>query len=74
MVFSIADPTADALLIQRNVKWLEEQQKREKGSEKFRGSWGYPEGHGDNSNSQFAALALYERIGRAYQPAFRRGV
>jgi hypothetical protein len=60
MVFSIADPTADALLIQRNVKWLEEQQKREKGSEKFRGSWGYPEGHGDNSNSQFAVLALYE--------------
>ncbi len=60
MVFSIADPTADALLINRNVKWLEEQQKRDKTNEKFKGSWGYPEGYGDNSNSQFAVLALYE--------------
>ena len=60
MVFSIAQPTADALLINRNVRWLEEQQKRDKTAEKFKGGWGYPEGYGDNSNTQFAVLALYE--------------
>ncbi len=60
MVFSIAEPTADALLINRYVRWLEEAQKREKGNDKFKGAWGYPEGNGDNSNTQFAVLALYE--------------
>ena len=60
MVFSIADPMADALLINRNVKWLEEAAEARQDQRKFKGSWGYPEGYGDNSNSQFAVLALYE--------------
>ena len=57
MVFCAAEPTADALLINQNVRWLEEQQKR---ADKFKGAWGYPEGNGDNSNTQFAVLALYQ--------------
>ncbi len=58
MVFVRAEPQNDGLLINRNVKWLEETQVVE-GPRK--GSWSYPgEGIGDNSNSQFALLALYE--------------
>jgi hypothetical protein len=57
MVFALAEPEKDAMLIRRNVRWIEEQQKRDPG---HRGMWGYPIGNGDNSNSQFAILALYE--------------
>jgi Domain of unknown function (DUF4159) len=60
MVFAQAEPVADALLINGNVRWLEAAQKREKSAERFKGAWGYPEGNGDNSNTQFAVLALYE--------------
>ncbi|MBI2826283.1 MAG: DUF4159 domain-containing protein [Planctomycetia bacterium] len=57
MVFSLAEPKNDGLLILRNVRWIEEQQKR---GDRYGGAWGYPLGEGDNSNSQFAVLALYE--------------
>ncbi len=57
MVFCMADPKKYAGLIRRNVTWLIKTQK-EKGT-KF-GSWGYPYGDGDPSNSQFALLSLYE--------------
>jgi len=58
MVFCLAEPKRDLLLIQRNAKWLEETQIREG---PHRGGWAYPQmGNGDNSNSQFALLALYE--------------
>jgi hypothetical protein len=63
MVFCAADPKSDLLLIRRNAKWLEEHQL--KSGEKA-GAWSYPsQGGGDNSNSQFALLALYEaeRVG-----------
>jgi hypothetical protein len=57
MVFSIAEPEKDAALLRRNVQWLEESQKRDA---RNRGMWAYPLGPGDNSNSQFAILAMYE--------------
>lgn len=60
MVLSAAEPEKDAQLIARHVRWLESKQIRDGA---FKGSWTY--GHaianaGDNSNSQFAVLALYE--------------
>ena len=59
MVFCLAEPQKDLLAIARNAKWLEETQIQE-GSR--RGSWAYPglAAGGDNSNSQFALLGLYE--------------
>jgi hypothetical protein len=58
MVFAKAEPDKDKMLINRNAKWLEQVQIQE-GPRK--GAWAYPEqGNGDNSNSQFAVLALYE--------------
>jgi hypothetical protein len=59
MVFARAEPEKDRLAIDRNVKWLERTQ-IEQGPRK--GAWSYGEqgGSGDNSNSQFALLALYE--------------
>jgi hypothetical protein len=57
MVFVRAEPQKDSLLINRNVKWLEGIQIME-GQRK--GGWSYPQGSGDNSNSQFALLALHE--------------
>ncbi len=58
MVFCLAEPKRDLLLIQRNAKWLEEKQIKEGPT---RGGWSYPLGsNADNSNSQFALLALYE--------------
>jgi hypothetical protein len=57
MVFARAEPEKDSLLINRNVKWLEGVQVTD-GPRK--GSWAYPQGAGDNSNSQFALLALHE--------------
>ena len=62
MVFAEATPDRDRLLIQRNVDWLEKVQ-IQNGTNK--GAWSYPVGPGDNSNSQFALLALHEaeRVG-----------
>jgi Domain of unknown function (DUF4159) len=59
MAFCAAEPEKDALLIRRNVKWLESVQLR---GGKRKGSWGYGrgKGNGDNSNTQFALLALHE--------------
>ena len=62
MVFCKAQPQRDLLLINRNVKWLESVQITD-GLK--RGAWSYPRASGDNSNSQFALLALHEaeRVG-----------
>lgn len=57
MVFSKAEPSKDLLLIQRNVEWLE---KHQISGGPMKGAWAYPSGVGDNSNSQFALLALHE--------------
>jgi hypothetical protein len=62
MVLAEAEPKKDMLLIRRNVRWLERHQIKE-GQRK--GAWSYPGPGGDNSNSQFAILALYDaqRVG-----------
>jgi len=62
MVFCKAEPARDKLLIDANVARLVETQ-RDQGDGK--GGWSYPEGRVDNSNSQFALLALHEarRVG-----------
>lgn len=57
MVFCKATPKQDLLLISRNAKWLEAHQIPD-GPRK--GAWSYPAASGDNSNSQFALLGLYE--------------
>jgi hypothetical protein len=64
MVLCAAEPKKDLLLIKRNVRWLEGQQLRD---EDRKGTWGYgmdnlgqQRGSGDNSNTQFALLALHE--------------
>jgi len=70
MVFCMAEPEKDLLLIRRNVTYLEAQQIRDPGR-KQHGSWNYHNsasrrmGPGDNSNTQFVLLALYEaeRVG-----------
>jgi hypothetical protein len=68
MVFCAAEPKRDWILIGRNVRWLEANQIKE-GPRK--GSWSYPGPGGDNSNSQFAVLALYEAqaVGARVSPA-----
>lgn len=53
MVFCMAEPQRDQILIQRNASWFESTQLPN-------GSWSYPSGDGDNSNAQFAVLALHE--------------
>ncbi len=65
MVFCTADPKGSILQIRQNVKWLENTQIKE--GERA-GAWSYPNpgtNRGDNSNTQFAMLALYEaeRVG-----------
>jgi hypothetical protein len=63
MAFCAAEPNKDRVLIGRNVKWLEDVQLRDG---KRKGGWSYgTKGSGDNSNTQFALLALHEaeRIG-----------
>jgi Domain of unknown function (DUF4159) len=62
MVLAAAEPKKDMALIGRNVRWLEEHQIKD-GPRK--GSWSYPGPGGDNSNAQFAVLALYDaqRVG-----------
>jgi hypothetical protein len=57
MVLATAEPKRDLPKIQQHVAWLEANQKA--GARKT-GSWSYPTGDGDNSNTQFAILALYE--------------
>jgi hypothetical protein len=62
-VLCVAEPERDAALIRTQVNWLEKIQIRSGRT----GSWAYSEGRGtgDNSNAQFALLALYEadRVG-----------
>src|SRR6185295_13270554 len=68
MVFCAAEPKRDLPLIQRNVRFLESNQVK---TGERRGCWSYPSGGGgDNSNSQFALLALHEaeRAGASVQP------
>jgi len=61
MALAMLSPDADRAILERNVKWLEEAQVRQG---RAAGSWTYGRnqgaGHGDNSNSQFALLALHE--------------
>lgn len=57
MVYARADPARYLPQIQDNVRWLEETQIKN-GSDQ--GGWSYPGMNADNSNSQFAVLALYE--------------
>ena len=62
MVFCLAEPQKK-LLIQKNVDWLESRQIKDG---PMNGAWAYgDQGNGDNSNTQFAILALYEaeRVG-----------
>lgn len=67
MALCAAEPRRDLPLIQRNVEWLEKAQ-IVKGDRA--GCWSYPQGPGDNSNAQFAVLALYEaeRVGAKVDP------
>jgi hypothetical protein len=62
MALAAGTPRKDMLLIRRNVVWLERNQIKE-GDKK--GAWSYPGPGGDNSNSQFAILGLYDaqRVG-----------
>lgn len=62
MVLAAAEPKRDMALIVRNVRWLERTQVKD-GPRK--GAWSYPGSGGDNSNAQFAVLALYDaqRVG-----------
>ncbi|OYV83000.1 MAG: hypothetical protein B7Z73_16610, partial [Planctomycetia bacterium 21-64-5] len=62
MVFCAAEPNTNLALIKRNAQWFEDNQKR---AGPMMGAWGYPQAEGDNSNSQFALLALHEaeRVG-----------
>jgi hypothetical protein len=66
LALAMLSPAADRAILERNVAWLEASQvKRGRAS----GAWSYgrkPDGEsGDNSNSQFALLALHEaaRVG-----------
>jgi hypothetical protein len=74
MALCAAEPRRDLLQIQKNARWLSRVQitKGERA-----GSWSYPLGEGvggDNSNSQFAVLALHEaeRVGAQVDPAVWR--
>ena len=55
MALCAADPGRDRDLIERNIRWLLKAQQRD-------GGWSYDQGAGrpDESNSQFAVLALWE--------------
>lgn len=68
MVLCLADPAKSRNVIEENVRWLEGIQEK---SGKYAGAWPYGAGsRPDNSNSQFALLALYEaqRIGIDVDP------
>jgi hypothetical protein len=68
MVLARAEPEKDLSLIRRNVKWLEDTQIRGSNG-RTGGVWSYGGSfrlsNGDNSNAQFALLALHEaeRVG-----------
>ncbi|NIL96461.1 MAG: DUF4159 domain-containing protein, partial [Planctomycetales bacterium] len=69
MVFCRAGQVVDRTRIRSLVRWLQDTQNTSEGVS--RGAWGYSGGPGtDNSNSQFAVLALYEaeRAGFEVQP------
>ena len=67
MVLCQADPKRDLALIDHNVDWLQKHQIGNRdGRTSRKGAWDYGSpGSGDNSNSQFALLALHEaeRVG-----------
>ena len=76
MVFCAANPQRYRARIAENVAWLERAQFTQGNRA---GSWGYSErqGNGDNSNAQFALLALYEaeRVGVAVnEQVWRRAI
>ena len=62
MVLCAAEPKTNLQLVRRNALWFQAEQKRDGA---MKGAWGYPQAEGDNSNTQFALLALHEaeRIG-----------
>ena len=59
LVLAMLAPDADRAILNRNVEWLEKSQVAQGPAT---GSWSYGgnRGTGDNSNSQFALLALHE--------------
>lgn len=57
MALCRAGEEADLPILRRNVRWLAKHQIRQG---PMHGAWAYPQGSGDASNSQFAALALHE--------------
>ncbi|NDC62444.1 MAG: DUF4159 domain-containing protein [Planctomycetia bacterium] len=59
LVLAMLAPDADRAILDRNVEWLERAQVTQGPAA---GSWSYgvAKGTGDNSNSQFALLALHE--------------
>lgn len=57
LVICAAEPERDQRLIQRQAKWLADHQKQ---AGAMTGAWGYPQADGDNSNTGFALLALYQ--------------
>ena len=67
MALCRAEPERDLATIGRNARWLESTQIQEGPT---KGSWSYPGDDGDNSNSQFALLALHEaeRVGQSIEP------
>ena len=69
MVLCMAEPKKSRHIIEENVRWLEEVQTK---AGNYAGAWAYGmSSRPDNSNSQFALLALYEarRIGIKVDPA-----
>jgi hypothetical protein len=73
MVLCAAEPKKDLLTIRANVNWLEVTQLNS-ATRGRKGAWAYSarhEGQGDNSNTQFAMLALgeAERVGVDVKPA-----
>jgi len=59
LVLAMLSPDADRVILERNVDWLERAQVPQGPAT---GSWSYGQnkGTGDNSNAQFAVLALHE--------------
>jgi len=59
LVLAMLSPDADRVILERNVAWLEKAQVPQGPAT---GSWSYGtnKGTGDNSNAQFALLALHE--------------
>ena len=59
LVLAMLSPDGDRVILERNVDWLEKAQVQQGPAA---GSWSYGQnrGTGDNSNAQFALLALHE--------------